>query len=486
MKQVLFILCISMLFVGCKDDVIEPSEEEKLSLYVNEWVYQNMSELYYWNTTLPAFASSTTNPTDYFATLKNKDDRFSAIFASYQDILNELNGVSTADIGFNFQLYKENTYNNNILGIVLYVKRGTSAEKLGIKRGDIFRRINGTQITTLNYTSVINTLFDNSASSIITFASVQNNTLYDKTPVTITKAANYYEDPLYLDTVYTVQGKKVGYLVYNFFTNDPGDESMKYDLELNSAIENFKLKNVSELIIDLRYNHGGMMTSAVNLASMLVPNLTTNKVFAYTEFNQNYTDYFNSADFKSQNTENPFVTNFATTIDVTSASTEKVPIQNIGNNLQRIFFLVGSGTASASEMVINGLNPFLPCILIGETTTGKNVGSTLVHDTRNTNNQWAFMPIILKYFNKDHLSEFTQGFTPHFLITDDYSYQLGNTNENLLEKAIGQISGLQQVISKPALAKRALVKSSMEFKLIHNGLFVNYKYMDNFSAKYNK
>ncbi|MEI8084834.1 MAG: S41 family peptidase [Paludibacter sp.] len=485
MKRVLFFLCVSLFFVSCKDDVKGPSEDDKMSMYVNEWLYQNMSELYYWNTTLPAYASSSANPSDYFVSLKNKADRFSAIFASYNDILNELNGVSTADIGFDFQLYKENSYNNNVLGIVEYVKHGTPAEKQGIKRGDIFRRINGTQITILNYKEVINYLYDKSASSTITFALVANNSLYDQTAVTVNKAANYQEDPVYMDTVYTVQNKKVGYLVYNFFTNDPGDGSMKYDLELNSVFQNFKTQNVSELIIDLRYNHGGMMSSAVHLSSMLVPNLTTNKVFAYTEFNQNYTDYFNSSSFKSQYSENPFVTNFSTTIDAASPSTVKTPIQNIGNNLQRIFFLVGNGTASASEMVINGLSPFLPVVLIGDTTVGKNVGSTLVNDTKNTNNQWAFMPIILKYFNKDHLSDFTQGFVPNFLVQDDYSNQLGNTNEDLLGKAISQISGLQGA-PKPARVKRALLKSSLDFKLNTNGLVVNNKFMDSYSNRSRK
>ena len=59
------------------------------------------------------------------------------------------------------------------------------------------------------------------------------------------------------------------------------------------------------------------------------------------------------------------------------------PVQNVGNSLSRIYFLTGRGTASASEMVINGLKPFLTTILIGDTTVGKNVGSTLVNDEKN-------------------------------------------------------------------------------------------------------
>jgi len=479
MKRIFFFFCISLGLLSCKDQN-EPSETDELYSYVNDWVYQNMDGLYYWNTTLPAFKSTTENPNDYFKKLKYKDDRFSAIFESYQDILNQLNGVSSSEIGFDFQLYKENSFNDNVLGIVLYTKRGTPAESLGIKRGDIFRKINGTQITTSNYSDVINLLFDNTTSANVTFSDYQNGTFTDKIPLAVNKAFNYQENPVYLDTVYTIQNKKVGYLVYNFFTNDSGDESMKYDLELNNVIGKFKQENISELIIDLRYNGGGMISSAVHLASMLVPDLTTDKVFNYTEYNQNYTDYFNSDEFKKLSSENPFINNFATTINVSSPASASIPVQNLGNNLQRIFFLTGKGTASASEMVINGLKPFLPAILIGDTTVGKNVGSTLVNDKKNLKNQWAIMPIILKYFNKDHKSDFTKGFAPDFRVEDDDSHQLGDIREGLLQKAVSQISGLQPGASKSAPAKRVMLKSSIDFKPVRNVLIIKSKSIDSY------
>ena len=219
MKRLFLFLCISILLLGCKSD--EPLNDTQLMYkYVDDWIYKNMSQLYYWNTTLPAASSSHDNPADYFKTLKYKDDRFSAIFESYQDILNQLNGVSAAEIGFEFQLYLESKTNNNVLGEVTYVKRGTPAAAMGIKRGDIFRKINGQQITTANYNTVVNYLFDNTGASSITFSTFQNGLFSDKTAVTVQKAINYKEDPIYMDTVYTVNGKKVGYLVYNFFTND--------------------------------------------------------------------------------------------------------------------------------------------------------------------------------------------------------------------------------------------------------------------------
>ncbi len=484
MKRILFFLCVSLLLVGCGEDPALTQTKE-LYKYVNNWVYENMDQLYYWNTTLPASHNTTDNPNDYFKTLIYKDDRFSAIFESYQTILNELNGVSSSEIGFDFQLYRESQNNDNVIGIVLYLKPGTPAASSGIKRGDIFRRINGTQITMTNYKTVINYLFDNSTSSSITFSTYQSGTYTDQAAITVNKAANYQEDPVYLDTVYTVQSKKVGYLVYNFFANDTGNKSMQYDLELNNAIGKFKAENITELIVDLRYNHGGAMSSAINLASMLVPNLTADKVFTYTEFNQNYTNYFNSAAFKSQNTESPFINNFATTINATYPTTQSVPIQNVGNNLQRIFFLTTGNTASASEMVINGLKPFLPCVLIGDTTVGKNVGSTLLNDDTNAKNQWAMLPIILKYFNKDHQSNFTKGFVPDFRIDENYTYPLGDIRDLMLAKAISQISGLQVGAAKSAPVNHVLWKSAFNFKPERSVLVLKSKATDSYLKRNN-
>jgi C-terminal processing protease CtpA/Prc len=480
MKRIFLFACIGLALFGCKDKV---SDDNDMNRYVNKWLYDNMDLLYYWNEELPDYKSSYSNPADYFETLINDEDRFSAIFESYEDIANRLNGVSAADVGFDFQLYRESSSNDNVIGVVNYVKKGTPAASLGVERGDWFTKINGKQLTITNYSELLNSFYDSTADVKITFALVGNGQITNLSPTTITKVVNYEEDPLYLDTVYTVQSKKIGYLVYNFFTNDSGDESMKYDLEINDAIGRFKGENISELVIDLRYNSGGMMSSAINIGSMLVPNLTTGKVFTYTEYNQNYTDYFNSSEYKNQSTDDPFVDNFATTITADYPAKQTYTVNNVGDKLQRIFFLTGSSTASASEMVINGLKPYINCVLIGGTTVGKNVGSVLVHDEDNTKNQWAFMPIVLKYFNKDHQSDFTNGFTPDFEIDDNYAYPLGDVREVLLAKAISQITGASQVQAAKARSFGAEVRSvGLRNKQPH-GLVVKKKAIELYQQK---
>jgi carboxyl-terminal processing protease len=440
MKRLFQFLCLSAVLTSCVDDF---SNDRDKNRYVNKWTYDYMSLLYYWNEELPAYKSSYNNPAVFFETLINEEDRFSAIFENYQEILDKLNGVSASDVGFEFQLYRESEANNNVIGFVVYVKPGTAAATMGIKRGDMFRKINGTLITVQNYSDLINAFYDAATNVTITFSEYNGSAFNDYNPVAITKTLNYNENPVYLDTIYSIQDKKIGYFVYNFFTNDSGDDTRRYDLEMNNMIGKFNQENITDLVVDLRYNSGGMMSSAISMASMLVPGLTSDKVFNYTEYNQNYTDYFNSDEFKNEYDENPFVDNFATTIEVEKPTKHTYPLQNVGDKLQRIYFITGTGTASASEMVINGLKPYINCVLIGDTTVGKNVGSTLINDEENKENHWAIMPIILKYFNKDHQSNFSNGFSPDFRLEDDYSYQLGDTREALLAKALLHISGVQ-------------------------------------------
>lgn len=442
MKRILLFVCLSVVLIGCKDNF---TEEQQANVDINEWIYENMSMLYYWNEELPNQRKAYDYPADYFRSLMNEEDRFSNIFDNYQEVVAMLNGISISEIGFDFQLYRESEDNDNLLAFVLYVKPGTHAAQQGIQRGDMFRKINGTQLTMENYEELFNSFVDETIEVRVTFATYSYGEFIDLSTVRINKMFQYVENPVYLDTVYQVGRNKLGYLMYNSFVNDPGDESMRYDLELNDVIGRFKQENINYLIVDLRYNRGGLVTSAIHLASMLVPQLTDDKVFSYTQFNKIYTDYFNSDEYKSKYNDDPTVSYYVDRITTNSSQTPEVLINNVGDQLQGIYFLTGSRTASASELVINALKPYINCILVGETTVGKNVGSTLVYDEENENNDWAFMPIIMKSFNSEHQSDYSNGFTPNIKRDDDYFHLLGDTDEAMLASAIAHINGQSQV-----------------------------------------
>lgn len=473
MKRLVLFLSLTLTLTACFDDIKTDKDQNS---YVNRWIYEYMSSVYYWNKEMPSYKASYDNPATYFSTLINSEDRFSAIYESYQEISDRLNGITNSEVGFEFQLFRENANNNKVVGVVLYLKPGTPAATLGINRGDFFTKINGTEINMNNYNELIASFYDATTEVTVTFVEYSEGVIVNQKPFTIVKANHYKENPIYLDTIYTMQYKKIGYIVYNFFTADPGDETKCYDLKLNNIMAEFNQENITDLVVDLRYNSGGMMSSAINLASMLVPDLSSEKVFIYTEYNQNYTDYFHSSAFKNKYNYNPFADNFTTSIDVKSPSSQTYPLQNVGGKLQQIYFLTGRNTASASEMVINGLKPFINCALIGDTTVGKNVGSILVKDEENKKNQWAIMPIILKYFNYDHQSDFTNGFVPHYRIRDNFAYPLGDTRDALLAKAIEQITGIQQIAPHSKRIPEAKVPiTGSDLYFMQRGLILNNK-----------
>ena len=119
-------------------------------------------------------------------------------------------------------------------------------------------------------------------------------------------------------------------------------------------------------------------------------------------------------------------------------------------NLPRLYVLVTGGSASASELIINGLKPYMEVILIGETTYGKNVGSISIYEEKDPKNKWGMQPIIVKYYNSNGESEFTAGFPPNFEVDEFETLRLvdfGNTEDPLLSVALNQITGGAQTRS---------------------------------------
>ncbi|NJO69158.1 MAG: hypothetical protein HC830_07640 [Bacteroidetes bacterium] len=126
-------------------------------------------------------------------------------------------------------------------------------------------------------------LLINSETYKLSFANAANGTLTMNGKTANLTAVEVTENPIYLDTVYTVNNTKIGYLVYNSFVST-------YDKELNNIMLNFKNQGISKLVLDFRYNGGGSVQSAVYLASM-IHGTYTDKTFLKTEYNDLVQDY---------------------------------------------------------------------------------------------------------------------------------------------------------------------------------------------------
>ena len=447
----LTLFSLTLSIISCKKD---PKETPvKPNLYVQNWILENMKYYYYWNTEIPANADTTMDPEPFFYSLLYNvpgGDRFSWIEPDYTILIGQLNGINK-EAGYDFKLYLASAGSSNVLGQITYIKKGSPAEAAGLKRGDIFPEINSTLLNTTNYRTLLGATGISYTLRIQRFSAGNTQTpeydhVYTLNPV------EFAENPVLMDTIYSISGKKVGYMVYNFFS--PGTGATKpYDQEVDNVFGKFKSAGVNEVVLDLRFNGGGDGGSAINLASLLVPAYDPNKIFYNNQYNSQVQSYIlNEPSLGSAFLHKKFV----------------LKLNNIGSNLTRLFVLTSSGTASASELIINGLRPYLPVITVGDTTYGKNVGSITITDTKNTTNTWGMQPIVVKVTNSVGFSDYSAGFAPDPANYDRDNYfilkPLGDINEPLLSKALNVITngGKKSVQSRPDLTRTEIKRANLQ------------------------
>ncbi|WP_460909500.1 S41 family peptidase [Spirosoma areae] len=418
---------------GCKQesDTVAPQTGTSSTTdnqTVNDWILSNMQELYYWNDKLPANPDKTLTPDAFFDSILNKynaatnptGDRFSWIEESAEELQASLSGQSTTT-GMEYDLFLRATGSDGVIAQVLYVLPNSPAQKAGLKRGDIISKVNGQLLTRTNYA---NLLF---SGTTFTFGLATSNgqTLVDTDQSRTVTSTVFQENPIFLDSVYTIGSKKVGYFVYNQFVPEAnGSNAGEYDAQMDAVFSDFKAKGVNELVLDLRYNPGGYTSSSANLASLIGKGVNSSKLYFREEWNATITP-----ELQKEYGSSFFVQNFLT------------KAQNIGTSLSRVFVLTTDHTASASELIINGLRPYMTVTTIGTTTYGKNVGSITISDETGKI-KWGLQPIVFKSFNSAGQSDYATGFAPNVEVEEPLNLlPLGDTNEAMLSAALRQISG---------------------------------------------
>ena len=434
------LLTVGFLAACQDDDLITPDpnsyakEEQTDSLSngnsefagINDWVYSVMGDLYYWSDKLPSNPDKNQDPSAFFKGLKHEEDRFSVIVPDYKKLISSLNGVNQ-EAGYEYMLTRESGSEDGVVALVLYVKANSPARMAGIKRGDVISSINGIKINMTNYKELIGKTSSNHTISFRRYDYESGS--YVQKPEVSLNAVELAENPSHLDTVLNVGGRKIGYYVYNFFS--PGTNGKEYDQEMEQIFADFKRQGVDELVLDLRYNSGGAISSATTLASLIGKGVNESIIFYENRWNARYQEYWESKSNGDAILRGRFK-NFAA---------------NIGNNLAsgKLYVIVGAKTASASELLVNGLKPYMDVFLIGEKTVGKNVGSIPVDDKENPKNTYGLLPIVMQIYNSQGYSDYTNGFEPDALLEEFKALpfrQLGDVQEPLLARAIQEITGV--------------------------------------------
>jgi carboxyl-terminal processing protease len=424
LKVLAFNSCLGLLFfMSCKNDEVSPGNNRQ----VNRWIHQQMLDNYLWTDKLPENPSYTEDPGVFYHSLLYKDDHFSFYYEDYQTLINALNGVSL-DGGFEFRLFYDKEIEGNVLGIILYVKPDSPGAKSGLKRGDLFSKINGVTIQESNYRALLDQMQQPYELTYKRYDFVAKTFSSDQTKNIV--PVEFAENPFLLDTVYQIEGKKIGYLVYNFFSPGPTENSTIYSDQMDKVFSDFKSEGISDLIVDFRYNSGGSEISVKNLASYILPSRYVNSYLLKKQYNSYIQNYIiNSAELG------------ASYLNVKFESKSN----SVGDLLQsnRVYFITSSRTASASEATMNALKPFLNLEIIGDTTVGKDVGSRTIYDEKNTSNRIGLQPIIVKIVNNAN-QDYPNGFYPKIAMVESgrILYPLGTLEEPLLQAVINDISGL--------------------------------------------
>ena len=372
------------------------------------------NDLYLWYETMPSVDLTAIKlPADYISLVKNSKDRWSFTM-SYTDMVNLLqNGVSTgwgAGLGFDAQ---------NILRI-LFVYDNSAMGKAGVKRGWQLKAINGKSVSSMSVTE-INTTLGNANNS---FGFIKNDA--SETTLQMTKGTIGMNTVLF-STIFPSGGKKIGYLVFNEFLGSSVNE-------LNGVFNNFSTAGITDLILDLRYNGGGTNDCADSLVAMVAGKAFKDKTYNTLIYNNKHTSL-----------------GFSSTIKLKSNSVQ----------LNKLVVITTKSTASASELFISGLIPYVNMKLIGSVTQGKPVGMNIVGDTKL---DIAVAPISFRNVNSLGYTDYFDGIPVDFKVTDNVAQDWGNTSDLCLTAALNYIStgaiGFIPTVKSAITSDRIIYKGS--------------------------
>ena len=384
-------LATAALVSSCGED---RSGEYYALITTQTWMYETMQKEYLYYQDIPDKKSLNffKKPSDFLSSMVSSKDKKSGSTFSHIDsvYINTRSTSQTPTFGFEGTMVRAN---NGSYGIrVLYTQGNSPAKEAGLERGSIIIAANNKKINSSDlfyitapqeaYLFTLGKLNDKGFDTLQTVQMpapriVENNNLYKK-------------------DILEVGGKKVAYVMYNEFGNDDTQK-------LNDLFYQLSQEGVNDIVLDLRYNPGGYVTTA----QMISTNLAPQEAIGNTFLKMTHNDIINRTD----------VLNFEE-----SMLANVTPI-----NYENLYIITSANTASASEVVINCLKPYMPerLIQVGTATFGKNVAQQLFTDEVQAPMLEFWLTNSLLSNAEDFSDYYTNGLQPDFEIAENFKGELG-------------------------------------------------------------
>ncbi len=372
-------------FSSCnKNDDTQPDATER----ENQAFYEHMKDWYYWNNEIPDIDfSNYRSIMEVMETIRyTPRDRWSYI-TDLDSFLAYIQESKFVGHGFSFSYDAQGDLRIN------FVYKTTNLYQTGVRRSWIIREINGTTITSgMN----ISELLGNNAEG------VTNDFVFEDMDGELVEITDMKQE-IIMNTVLhheiiPLDDMNIGYIVLQGFT-EPTEE------ELKTVFSEFEQQDIDELILDLRYNGGGSTAIANTLASMIGGDMVQGQTFSKYVFNE--------IQAEENNREESF---------------NEVETRL---NINRLITIATQRTASASELVINGLKPFLPVTIVGNNTHGKPVGMLPF-----SFQDLAIVAINFRIDNANGEGEYFDGLPVDIPADDDLTRRFGDTEETSLKQAL--------------------------------------------------
>ncbi len=361
---------------------------------INLWILDRMWDMYLWYDHLATdidFRGWET-PQDFLGSIKYKaTDRFSYI-AKKEDHDDYYAGKYYG-FGFGFRKFPE------YVVYVTIVIPGGPADTAGMRRGQRILEIDGHTIQEIeenNLWSEVTSRPEDKKDIPIEYVVEDNGeekrlTLY---------AGEVTAPSIYKTAVLDDGDRKIGYLMLKSFINSTNGE-------LDEAFIGFKTQGITDLIVDLRYNGGGWLDGAEHLASLITGGDLEGKLFTRLTYNDKHQHYNSDYHFKDYS-------------------------QSL--NLSKVVFITTGGTASASEVAINGLRPYIEVAIIGGKTYGKPVGMNPMSYC-----DYTLVPITFKLANAEGYGDYYDGMPADCAAEDDVTHDFGDPAEASLAAALSYL-----------------------------------------------